>query len=107
MCGLTHGLGALNDACHQAVNNVTRVSLTMGWLEVLGEQTTGLIGEHRALALTQGSRPAGVDTAAAQLVQEVANGQTLANILARIQLTAGIQRHPALLDRGSGERDVR
>src|ERR1700730_11258422 len=107
MCGLTQGLGTLNEAHQHAVNNVTRVSLTVGWLNVLGEQTIELIGEHLALTLTQSSGPAGVDTAAAQLVQEVANGQPLANILARIQLTAGIQRHPALLDRGSGERDVR
>ena len=56
MCGHTQGLaGLMNEEHRHGVNNVTRVSLTMGWLDVLGEQTIELIGEHLPLTLTQSS----------------------------------------------------
>jgi hypothetical protein len=52
MCGYTQGLGTLYKGRPHGVNNVTRVSLTRGWLDVLGEQTIELIGEHLSLTLT-------------------------------------------------------
>src|SRR5262249_19145012 len=63
-----------------------------------GKQPVELIGEHLTLALTQRGRAARIDAAAAQLIQEIADRQALANVLARIQLATGIQRKPAFLD---------
>lgn len=46
------------------VNSVTRVSLTGDGLDVPGKQPIELVGEELSLTLTEGSRAAGVHTAA-------------------------------------------
>ena len=52
---------------------------------MLGQQPVEAVGEHLALTLTQRSRAAGIDTAAAQFIQEIADRQPLTSRLAGIK----------------------
>jgi hypothetical protein len=64
MCGLTRVAGDSNQEREHSASNVTRVSLTGERLDVPGKQPIELVGEELSLTLTEGSRAAGVHTAA-------------------------------------------
>jgi len=71
-----------------------------------GQKLVQLVGEGIAFALAQRRRPAGMQTTGAHAVHEVTHAQPALYVLNRIQLTARIQRMPALVDNLGRKRDV-
>jgi len=65
-----------------------------------------LIGERLAVTLTERRWAARVHAGAAQLVHEVANGQTLPNSVLRMEFPPGIEGVTTLVDDCSGKGNV-
>src|SRR5712664_4520438 len=71
-----------------------------------GEEAVELVGEALAVGVVERRRSAGALPRPAQLVQVVAQRRALLDVLRRIELTARIERMPALGDHVGGERNV-
>src|SRR5882762_1422366 len=73
---------------------------------VTREEAVELVGEALAVRVVERRGAAGPLSRPAQLVQVVAQRQTLLNVLRRIELPARIERVPALGDHVRSERNV-